>query len=117
MANEVVCHVYRYYNTSSRLYVRALKDDKPAFYLLFMDVGYFAGPINWRGVDYHIAPPDECLHLMVHAGMVNAALLSDPEIRAALASAAHLYVFDAAPSPVQIIAGTVTRLDTLPADV
>lgn len=113
------CHIHRYYSGLSRLYVRAFKGQQqvPAFYLLFSDVGYVEGPINWQGVAFHIAPHEECVELMLQTGMVGPAILQYPDAYASLTDYAHLYVARTTHSPLRIIASSATLLNDLPADL
>ena len=110
------CHVHRYYSGLSRLYVRAFKEDaqEPAFYLLFSDVGYFEGPMNWQGVHFRRAPAQECLSLMQKSGMLQG---TPPEMLDALAEVIHLYVLDTPQTPVKIVAGNATRLNEIPSEL
>jgi hypothetical protein len=104
------CHVYRYHSTLSRLYVRAFKGEAqdPAFYLLFSDVGYFEGPMNWQGAQFRLAPTNECLALMQRSGMVAGVSV---DMLAALGEIARLYVVDTPHTPVKIVAGQAIKLD------
>jgi hypothetical protein len=101
------CHVYRYHSTLSRLYIRALKNDETAFYLLFSDVGYFEGALNWQGANFRIAPPRDCMALMQKAGL----LPPQPELAAALMEVVRLYVCDTEHVPVKIVAGSAVKLN------
>lgn len=113
------CHIHRYYSGLSRLYVRAFKGQQqvPAFYLLFSDVGYIEGPVNWQGVDFHIAPQQECLDLMLQTGMIGPAILQFPDAYASITDYARLYVARAAHSPLRIIASSAALLNDLPAEL
>jgi hypothetical protein len=109
-------HVYRYHSKLSRLYVRAFKEDakEPAFYLLFSDVAYFEGPMNWQGVHFHIAPPQESLTLMQKSGIL---MDAPPEMLQAIAEVTHLYILDSPPTTVKIIAGHAARLNEIPPEL
>ncbi len=100
------------------MYIRVFEGlkDAPSFYLLFTDVGYFEGPMNWRGVDFVRASADDCLSLMVATGMVDDMYLDDPDTRQALAEAAHLYTLQTEHSRIRIIAGEAVKLQELPAE-
>ncbi len=114
------CNVFRYSSRLSRLYIRVFKSgsDAPSFYLFFPDVGYFEGPMNWQGAVFHKAPANECLDLMVRAGLVQNIMLDDPETRAALAESVHLYrVKTSSEVTVRIIAGDASKLDDVPDDM
>lgn len=113
------CNVYRYHSGLSRLYIRVFKgmSEEPLCYLLFSDVGYYEGPFNWQGADFQRGHPDDCLQLMGDAGLVENIMLDDPDTRAALAEAVHLYRVETGFQPVQIIAGDAIRLEAAPDDV
>jgi hypothetical protein len=104
------CHVYRYHSTLSRLYVRAFKGaaQDPAFYLLFSDVGYFEGPMNWQGVQFRLAPTNKCLALMQRSAMLEGVSV---DMLAALGEIARLYVLDLPQAQVRIVAGQATKLN------
>jgi hypothetical protein len=118
---EYRCNVYRYSSSLSKLYVRVFKGmaESPSFYLLFSDVGYFDGPMNWSGVDVQRASAEDCLALMVHVGMVTDFMLDDLDTREALAEAAHLYSVQThdAGYTVRIIAGEVIMLADVPDNI
>ncbi|RMF77366.1 MAG: hypothetical protein D6737_17870, partial [Chloroflexi bacterium] len=88
------CQVYRYHNTLSRLYVSVYKDARPApaFYVLFSDVAYFAGPMSWVGADFGVESVEQCLGLMLQAGLIEEALLDDPAVYDYFAQSVSLYV-------------------------
>jgi hypothetical protein len=113
------CQVYRYFNGLSRLYLSAFKPQQniPAFFLLFSDVGYFEGPVSWQSVDFYIAPPDECIELMLKTGMIGQAILQFPDAYASITDSAHLYAVDTPHSRVKIIAGSASLLDSVPAGI
>ncbi|MFN8371735.1 MAG: hypothetical protein U0694_02505 [Anaerolineae bacterium] len=110
------CNVHRYHNKLSRLYIRAFKGEaqEPAFYLLFTDVGYFEGPMNWQGVGFRLAPARECLTLMQKAGLLAGV---QPELASAIAEMTHLYLLDTPATIIKIIAGQATRLNEIPTDI
>ncbi len=112
------CNVFRYHSSLSRLYIRVFEGlkDAPSFYLLFTDVGYFEGPMNWRGVDFVRADAEDCLSLMVATGMVDDMMLDDLDTRQALAEAAYLYTLQTGHSRIRIIAGEAVKLQNLPAE-
>jgi hypothetical protein len=108
------CHIHRYYSGLSRMYVRVFKGDakEPAFYVLFSDVGYYEGPMNWQGISIRIAPPQECLALMQKNGLLDGVV---PEMLNAITEVAHLYLLESA--PVKIIAGHAARLSEIPQEL
>lgn len=113
------CNVFRYHSGLSRMYVRVFKgmSEAPSFYLLFPDVGYFEGPMNWKGVEFQQQDDDACLALMRSTGMVEDFLLEDAETRQALAEAAKLYVLQTPLTTVRIIAGDAIKLTEIPPEI
>jgi hypothetical protein len=110
------CNVFRYHSGLSRLYIRVFKgmSTAPSFYLLFSDVGYFEGPMNWQGVAFQRDTPEACLDFMARVGMVADLMLDDPDTRAALSEAAHLYTMQTPQNVIHIIAGDAVRLPEIP---
>ena len=110
------CHVHHYHSRLSRLYLRVFKGQQqtPAFYLLFSDVGYIDGPINWQGADFRIAPAEDCIELMLQTGMIGEAVLQFPDAYASLTATSRLYVVETAHTPVRIIAGSAALLRQIP---
>ncbi len=115
--HQYQCHVHHYHSRLSRLYVRVFQGQAqiPAFYLLFSDVGYVEGPINWQGANVSIAPHQECIDLMLETGMIGPAVLQFPDAYAAITDSVHLYVIETTKNSVRIIGSSVARLATLPA--
>jgi hypothetical protein len=113
------CQVYRYFNSLSRLYLGVFRpyQQQPAFYLLFSDAGYFEGPLSWQSVDFHIAPAQECIDLLLRTGMIGEAIFTFPDAYAAITDTARLYRVETPHSPVQIIASSATMLDRIPAEI
>lgn len=113
------CQVYRYFNGLSRLYIALFKpyQNVPALYLLFSDVGYFEGPVNWQGANFDIAPAQDCIDLMLRCGIIGEAVLTFPDAYASITDIARLYYVPTPHSPVRIIASGATLLDEIPADI
>ena len=113
------CQVYRYFNGLSRLYLSVFKPHQniPSFFLLFSDVGYFEGPVNWQSADFHIAPAQECIALMLKTGMVGEAILQFPDAYASITDSANLYVVDTPETRIKIIASSASMLDSVPANL
>ncbi|HEX2618881.1 MAG TPA: hypothetical protein VHL11_02010 [Phototrophicaceae bacterium] len=113
------CHVHRYFNGLSRLYIRVFKghDSAPTFYLLFSDLGYYEGPITWEGADFGIATHHECITLMLQVGLIGEAILQFPDAYAAITETAKLYVVRTLHTPVRFIAGSATLLPDIPAEL
>lgn len=113
------CNILRYDTRLSKIYVRVfnVRNADPSFYLLFTDVGYFEGPLNWQGAGLYKAPAKSCLSLMVEVGMVKDFMLDDPDTLAALEETANLYQFKTKFRPVQLIAGNVVMRDKAPPEL
>lgn len=113
------CQVYRYFNGLSRLYLAVMKPQQtvPAFFLLFPDVAYFEGPMNWQGADFQIASAPDCIDLMLATGIIGEAVLQFPDAYASITDAARLYIVHTPDRPVRIIAGSVTLLTEIPAGI
>jgi hypothetical protein len=113
------CNVMRYHSSLSKLYIRVFKgmSEAPSFYIFFSDVGYFEGPMNWKGVRLQRASAGQCLSLMKKVGLVEDFMLDDPETRLALAEAAHLYTFHTPLTTIHIIAGEAVKLDNVPEEI
>lgn len=113
------CHIHRYYSVLSRLYVRVFKAEQqiPAFYLLFSDVGYIEGPVTWQGMNFRIAPVEECIALMLYSGLVGEAILQFPDAYAALTDHAKLYVVETGRAAVRIIASSAALLPDVPPEI
>jgi hypothetical protein len=111
------CNILRYDTKLSQIYVRAFKgaSNDPGFYLIFTDVGYFEGPLNWQGAVLYKMPAKACLNLMLEAGMLADLKMDDPETQAAVAATANLYQFKTTFRPVQLIGGSVIKRDSLEA--
>lgn len=114
------CQVHHYHSRVSRLYLRVFKgpQEQPAFYLLFSDVGYLDCPINWQGAEFHIAPADDCIQLMLDTGLIGQAILRFPNAYASITDHARLYVAaTSAERAVRIIANGATLIRSLPDDL
>ncbi len=113
------CQVHHYHSRVSRLYLRVFKGQaqQPDFYLLFADVAYFECPVNWQGADFHIATHDDCIELMLEAGLVGPAILRFPGAYASLTDYTRLYIVQTAAKPVRIIAGSAALMRELPTDL
>ena len=118
-AHRYRCQMHHYHSRLSRLYYRVYKDERdiPAFYLLFSDVAYVEGAVNWKGADFRIADADECIELMLEVGLIGEAILRFPNAYASITDHAKLYVADMPLTPVRLIAGSATLLTQLPADL
>lgn len=113
------CQVYRYFNGLSRLYVGAFKpyQNVPAFYILFSDVAYFEGPVNWSSADFYIAPAHDCIDLMLQTGIIGPAILQFPDAYASITESANLYCVDTPETRIRIIASSAALLDSIPANI
>jgi hypothetical protein len=113
------CHVLHYHTRLSRLYLRAFRQpaQTAAFHLLFSDVGYFEGPMTWEGADFGQGSQDDCIALMLKVGMIGEAVLQFPDAYAAITDHARLYVVQTTRTLVVIIAGAVSLLTDVPAEL
>lgn len=113
------CQVHRYFSGLSRLYVSAFKpyQTTPAFFLLFSDVAYFEGPMGWESADFRLASHDECVALLLSAGIIGEAVRDFPEAYAAVTEAANLYVVHTPRACVRLIAGSAALLPEIPASL
>ena len=113
------CQVYRYFNGLSRLYLGVFKpmQNVPAFYLLFSDVAYFEGPVNWESADFYIAEPQQCVDLLLKTGIIGQAVLQFPDAYASITDSARLYLVDTPQSQIRIIASSANRLEQIPSDL
>jgi len=116
------CQILHYHNRLSRLYLAVFKGNDravpPVFYLLFSDVGYFDCPVTWQGAGFDIAPPDDCIQLLLDTGLVGSAILRFPNAYASITDHARLYVATTATErPIRIIANSANMVHDLPAQL
>lgn len=113
------CQIHHYHSRLSRLYLRVYKDrrETPAFYLLFSDVGYMEMPATWQNADFHIAPKEDCIQLMLDTGLVGPAILQFPNAYASITDHARLYQVETGQRPVRLVAGSASMLPSLPPDL
>lgn len=114
------CQLLHYHNRLSRLYLSVFKGQAtlPIFYLLFTDVAYMDCPVNWQGADFTIAAPDDCIQLMLDAGLIGQAILKFPNAYASITDYANLYIVDGQQArPVQLIASSANIVRNLPDDL
>ncbi len=113
------CQVHYYHRKLSRLYVSVFKGQSeiPAFYLLFSDVGYLEGPMNWQGANFHIEDKDTCLDLMLKAGLIGEAILQFPDAYASITAYARLYTVQTKDTPVRLIASSASLLREIPSEI
>ena len=119
-SDQYRCQVHHYHSRVSRLYLRVFKgqQDTPVFYLLFSDVAYFDCPVNWQGANFQIAEADDCIQLMLDAGLVGKAILQFPNAYASITDYARLYVAKtSAQREVKIIANSANMVHSLPGDL
>lgn len=116
-AQDYRAQVLHYHNRLSRLYLSVFKGhaEAPVFYLLFSDVAYFECPVNWQGVDFAIAPSDDCIQLLLDAGLIGKAILQFPNAYASITDYARLYIAQTSSlKAVRIIASSATMLKEAP---
>jgi hypothetical protein len=113
------CQVYHYHTRLSRLYMRVFKGaaENPVFYLLFTDVALMDCPVNWQGADFEIAAAEDCIGLMLEAGLIGKAILQFPGAYASLTDYARLYRVETTHRPIQIIANSASLLHQLPKEI
>lgn len=110
------CQVYHYHARLSRLYLRVFKGvaEIPVFYLLFADVALLDCPVNWQGANFKIASADDCITLLLEAGLIGKAILQFPGAYASITDHARLYQVETAGRMIQIIANSAAMLQKLP---
>ena len=113
------CQVFHYHRKLSRMYLSVYQGQRslPAFYLLFSDVAYVQAPMSWLGADFEIAEHDECIALMLEAGLVGEAIHQFPDAYASITDYARLYRARSLQCEVRIIAGSAVILQTIPAEI
>lgn len=116
------CQILHYHNRLSRLYLAIYKGQDraaaPVFYVLFSDVAYFECPVNWEGASFSIAASDDCIHLLLEAGLIGKAILQFPKAYASITDYARLYIAETqADKAVRIIASSANMLNNLPAEL
>lgn len=110
------CQVVQYHAKLSRLYISVLKDQAPVFYLLFTDVGYLECPTSWQGAHFDIGTQDECIALMLEAGLIGQAILRFPNAYASLTEEARLYTVQHTTARIRFIANSANLLHGPPKD-
>lgn len=115
------CQIVHYHNRLSRLYIAVYKgEDRHApaiFYLLFSDIAYFECPVNWQGAEFQIAPSDDCIQLMLDAGLIGSAIMRFPDAYASITQYARLYIGTTnTKKDIRIIANSANMINSLPAD-
>lgn len=116
------CQILHYHNRLSRLYLAVYKGQDraaaPVFYVLFSDVAYFECPVTWEGAEFNIAASEDCIALMLEAGLIGQAILQFPKAYASITDYARLYIAQTqADKQVRIIANSANMIHKLPADL
>lgn len=113
------CQVLHYHKRLSRLYLSIFlpNDEQNAIALLFADVAYFDCPVNWQSANFTLRPDEECVALLLETGLIGEAVLHFPGAYASLTEHVHLYEVPGEKRSVRIIAGSVTRLQQIPAEL
>ena len=113
------CQVFHYHRKVSRLYLSVYQGqrEEPAFYLLFSDVAYIEAPMSWLGAEFDIAARDECIALMLEAGLVGDAIHQFPDAYASITDYARLYRVRSVHSEIRIIASSAAILQTIPGEI
>ncbi len=113
------CQVFHYHRKLSRLYLSVYQGQRsqPAFYLLFSDVAYIQAPVSWLGADFEIAERDDCVALMLEAGLVGEAIHQFPDAYASITDYARLYRARSLRCEIRIIASSAAILQTIPGEI
>jgi len=116
------CQILHYHNRLSRLYLAVYKGQdrnaEPVFYVLFSDVAYFDCPVNWEGASFSIASSEDCIALLLEAGLIGKAILQFPKAYASITDYARLYIAETqADRPIRIIASSANMVNKLPAEL
>ncbi|MCY3832076.1 MAG: hypothetical protein OXG85_03595 [Chloroflexi bacterium] len=113
------CQVFHYHRTLSRLYLSVYQGQRsqPAFYILFADVAYMQAPMSWLGAEFDIAGRDECIALMLEAGLVGDAVKKFPDAYASITEYARLYRLRSLHTEIRIIASSAAILQTIPPEI
>ncbi len=113
------CQIFHYHRKLSRLYLSIYQGRRaePAFYILFSDVAYIQAPMSWLGADFEIAPRQECIALMLQAGLVGEAIHQFPDAYASITDYSRLYRLQSPQSEIRIIASSAAILQTIPAEI
>ena len=113
------CQMHHYHRKLSRLYLSVYQGQRemPAFFLLFSDVAYVQAPTSWLGAGFDIAAKQDCLDLMLEAGLVGPAIRDFPDAYASVTEYARLYTLRLPGAPVRIIAGSASLLQRIPAEL
>lgn len=113
------CQVFHYHRKLSRLYLSVYQGqrEQPAFYLLFSDVAYIEAPMSWLGAEFDIAQRDECIALMLKAGLVGEAIHQFPDAYAPITDYARLYRARTVHCEIRIIASSAVILQSIPIEI
>ena len=113
------CQVHHYHRKLSRLYLSVYKGARndPAFFLLFSDVAYIDAPMSWLSAEFDIAASQECVELLLRAGIVGEAIHQFPDAYASITDYARLYQVRSARNLVQIVASSAAILRDIPAEI
>ena len=116
------CQILHYHNRLSRLYLAVYQGQDraaaPVFYVLFSDVAYFECPVSWEGAEFSIAESDDCIALLLEAGLIGKAILQFPKAYASITDYARLYIAETqADKPVRIIANSANMIHKLPSEL
>jgi len=113
------CQVFHYHRTLSRLYLSVYQGQRsrPAFYILFADVAYVQAPMSWLGAEFDIAERDECIALLLEAGLVGEAIKQFPDAYASITEYARLYRSRSIHAEIRIVASSAAILQTIPSEI
>ncbi|MDE2749444.1 MAG: hypothetical protein OXI34_10805 [Chloroflexota bacterium] len=113
------CQVFHYHRKLSRLYLSVYQGQRsqPAFFILFSDVAYIQAPMSWLGADFEIAERDDCVALMLEAGLVGEAIHQFPDAYASITDYARLYRARSLHCEIRIIASSAAIMQTIPGEI
>ncbi|MCU0514102.1 MAG: hypothetical protein MUE40_16220 [Anaerolineae bacterium] len=110
------CQMLHYHARLSRLYLRVYQGaaDQPAFFVLLTDVAYVDCPVTWQGANFSVAAAEDCIALLLEAGLIGKAILQFPGAYASITDYARLYQVAGGSRTIRLIAGSASRLQHLP---
>lgn len=109
---EYHCRLWDYIPGHSQLLVRVYKDDflgKDVFFLTFETVGYWEGPVGWKGVDFSLGTVEEAMGIIRKANFA-----VHPELIGEFLQVHHLFKIDRPDCQVCIFANRFEKLWEVP---
>lgn len=66
----LICKVTQYFMSHSSMQIEVFNPhDKTVFYINFLSVRYFDGPMGWQGADFNVQEQKECLEILERIGV------------------------------------------------